>query len=75
MSFPRDTPTARASSQAPVAVKVETPIVAKGDAQTGDDDDTMGADYDVEPDADDTLASRTAVVEDDGPDSSSLIHM
>ena len=46
-------------------------IELEPDAQIGDNDDTMGADYDV----DDILAPTTMVIEDDGPDCSSLIHM
>ena len=68
IAFPRGKPTARAPSHGQVAVKAENPIVTEGDAQVGDNDDTMGADYGVEPEVDETQASTPMVIEDDGPD-------
>ena len=71
--FPHGKPIARVSSQAPVAVKTEDQNATEGDAEVGDNDDTMGADYDVEPGKDDAQFPETmAIGEEDGEDSSLL---
>ena len=75
IAFPCGKPTARAPSHAQVAVKAETPNVTQGDAQVGDNDDTMGAHYEVEPEVDDTQASTQMVIEDDDPVGDSLIYL
>ena len=48
--FPHGKSTARVPCQARVAVKTERPVATEGDAEVGDNDETMGAGYDMEPD-------------------------
>ena len=73
IAFPHGKSTARVTSRAPVAVKTEEQVATEGDAEVGDNDDTMGADYDVEPGKDDAQFPETmAIGEEDGEDSSLL---
>ena len=44
--FPHGKPTARVPNRAPVAGKTEDQNVTEGIAEVGDNDDTMGADFD-----------------------------
>ena len=76
--FPRGKPIANIQSQARVLVKAEHPIATEGDAKVGDNDDTMGADYDVEPGNDDTQipgSMGSMIIEDENAVDSSLVHM
>ena len=75
IASPRDKSIAGVPSPAPVSVKTEEQVAIEGDAEVGDNDDTMGADYDVEPGKDDAQVPETLVIEDEDGEDSSLLHM
>ena len=73
--FPRGKSTVRASSYTQAVVKTEPPNAAQDDDQIGDNDETMGADYNEEPEADDVQAPAQMIVVDDDPVDESVIHL
>ena len=56
-------------------MKTEPPNVTQDDVQIGDNDETMGADYNEEPEVDDAQAPTQMIVVDDDPVYDSVIHL
>ena len=76
ITFPRGKPIVRTSSYTQAVVKTEPPSATQDDDQICDNDETMGADYNEEPEADDVQApTQMIVVDDDDPVDESVINL